>query len=358
MNIIDKNYKILITDLKKRVVESRYKATLSVNRELILLYYHIGKEILKAQEEHGWGAKVIEQVSKDLRSAFPEMKGFSAQNLKYMRKFAEEYKDKEISQQLVDQIPWGHIIVLIYSVRNKKERYFYIQKTVENGWSRNILMHQVENGLYKREGRAITNFKNKLANPLSELAENTLKSPYIFDFLSLGKEVHESEIEKGLIRHIEKFLLELGEGFAFLGRQYHLEVSKKNFYIDLLFYNTKLHAYIVIEIKSKEFKPEYAGKMNFYLSAVDKLLKQKNDNPSIGLILCKTRDKVVAEYTLQDMTKPIGLSEYKLCEKLPEKLRTALPSIEELEAELSKDMEGNVSEGSGEIKGSEEEDIQ
>lgn len=344
MNIVDKNYKILITDLKRRVGESRYRATLSVNKELILLYHHIGKEILKAQEENGWGAKVIEQVSKDLRLAFPEMKGFSTQNLKYMRKFAGEYKNEEISQQLVDQMPWGHI-VLIYSVRNKKERHFYIQKTIKNGWSRNVMVMQIESDLYRRQGGAITNFENKLPSIQSDLANNVMKDPYIFDFLSLGKEANEREIEKGLIRQMQKFLLELGEGFAFVGNQYHLEVGGEDFYIDMLFYNLKLRCYVVIELKNTGFKPEYTGKLNFYLSVVDDKLKHKDDNPSIGIILCKSKNKVVAEYAVRDVGKPIGLSEYKINKELPDKLKKALPSIEELEAELSKDIKKNEKEG-------------
>jgi predicted nuclease of restriction endonuclease-like (RecB) superfamily len=344
---LDQNYGTLVADLKKRVAESRYRTTLSVNKELVLLYHHIGQQILKSQKVHGWGAKVIEQLSKDLRSAFPEMKGFSPQNLKYMRKFGEEYQEEEIGQQLVDQIPWGHIIVLVYSIKNKKERHFYIQKTINNGWSRNVLIHQIESNLYERKGKSITNFQNELANPLSELAQNTIKSPYIFDFLSLGEEAGEREIEKGLMKHIEKFLLELGEGFAFLGRQYHLEVSKKDYYLDLLFYHIKLRSYIVIDLKSKEFKPEYAGKMSFYLSAVDKIIKHKDDNPSIGLILCKTKDKVLAEYTLQGMTKPIGLSEYQIYKKLPKRIKSVLPSIEELEKELSKEI-GDVEDNENE----------
>ncbi len=338
MSELDKEYGLLFESLKKRVAESRYRATLSVNKELVLLYHHIGKQILKSQEEHGWGSKVIEKLSKDLRSAFPEMKGFSVQNLKYMKKFATEYNFNEISQQAVDQLPWGHIITIIYRAKKSSERIFYIKKVIKNGWSRNILVHHLESNLYSREGKAVTNFDSKLASSISELAENTIKSPYIFDFLSLGEEAGERELEKGLIRHIEKFLIELGEGFAFLGRQYHIEVSKKDYYVDLLFYHVRLKSYIVIELKSKEFKPEYAGKMSFYISAVDKILKQKDDNPTIGLILCKTKDNVTAEYTLQGMQKPIGLSEYQIYEKLPKKVKTALPSVEELEAELSKDI--------------------
>lgn len=334
--ILDKEYSKLLESLKERVLSSRYKAALNVNRELTFLYHHIGTVVLEAQRDRGWGSKVINQLSKDLRSEFPDMKGFSPQNLKYMRKFAEEYTQDEIGQQLVDQLPWGHIVMLMYSNLDKKQRSFYIDGTIKNGWSRNILSMQIETNLYKRQGGAITNFQNKLASPHSDLAHSTLKNPYLFDFLNLDDTAHEREVEKGLVSHIEKFLLELGEGFAFLGRQYHLQVEDQDFYIDLLFYHIKLRSFVVIDLKSGKFKPEYAGKMNFYLSAVDDLLRQPGDNPSIGLILCRSKVGVLAEYTLRDMTKPIGLSEYRLAEILPQNLQTALPSIEELEVELSK----------------------
>jgi predicted nuclease of restriction endonuclease-like (RecB) superfamily len=337
-NVINSEYHVLLEDLKKHVYAARYKAILQVNKELILLYHHIGAQILQSQAKQGWGAKVIEQLSKDLRLEFPEMKGFSPQNLKYMRRFAQEYNVDEISQQAVDQIPWGHIVTLIYVISHKQERKFYIQGTIENGWSRNILSMQIEANLFKRQGKAVTNFQTNLPTPQSELAQLTLKNPYLFDFLSLGKEAHEREVEKELVAHIEKFLLELGEGFAFLGRQYHLQIEGQDFYIDVLFYHIKLRAFVVVELKAGKFKPEYAGKMNFYLSAVDDLLRQPGDNPSIGLILCRSKVGILAEYALRDMSKPIGLAEYRLTESLPENLKTALPTIEELEAELAKDL--------------------
>ncbi len=339
-NITTQEYNTFLADLKNRVASSRYKAAISVNKELILLYHHIGTQILEAQGRQGWGTKVIEQLSRDLRSEFPDMKGFSPQNLKYMRKFAEEYKAEEIGQQAVDQIPWGHIVTLIYAISGKTERHFYIKGTLQNGWSRNVLSMQIETNLFKRQGNAVTNFQDKLPMRQSDLAQATLKNPYLFDFLSLGKNAHEREVEKGLVAHIEKFLLELGEGFAFLGRQYHLQIEDQDFYIDLLFYHIKLRCFVVIELKSGKFKPEYAGKMNFYLSAVDDLVKHETDQPSIGLILCKSKNNVLAEYALRDMTKPIGLAEYRLEDALPENLKTALPTIEELEAELAKDLGG------------------
>lgn len=337
-NIAGDNYKKFLDDLKSRVATSRYKAALSANREMILLYHHIGTEILRSQDKHGWGAKIIAQLSRDLRSEFPEMKGFSPQNLKYMKRFAEEYSFEEIGQQAVDQLPWGHNIALMYEIQDKKEREFYIQKTKEHGWTRNILSMQIETNLYKREGKAITNFSTKLPAPHSDLANATLRNPYMFDFLSLGKDAHEREVEKALVAHIERFLIELGEGFAFLGRQYHLQVEDQDFYLDLLFYHIKLRSFLVVELKSGKFKPEYAGKMNFYLSAVDDLLRQPGDNPSIGLILCRSKVGVLAEYALRDMSKPIGLAEYKLTELLPKEIKTLLPTIEELEVELSKEL--------------------
>jgi predicted nuclease of restriction endonuclease-like (RecB) superfamily len=335
-NIISKDYTAFLEDLKNRVTSSRYKAALSVNKELILLYHHLGSEILSSQEKHGWGAKIIDQLSRDIQSAFPEMKGFSTRNLKYMRKFAEEYPDSEFVQEVLAQLTWYHNMTLLDKVPDKQNRLFYVKHAIEHGWSRNIMVMQIESGLHKRQGQAVTNFRDKLPSLQSDLAHYTLKDPYIFDFLSIGDEAHEREVEKALIQHMEKFLLELGAGFAFVGRQYHLEVGEQDFYIDLLFYHLKLRCFVVIELKDKDFKPEYAGKLNFYLSAVDDLVKHPGDQPSIGLILCKSKNNVLAEYALRDMTKPIGLAEYKLTEALPEEIKTALPSIEELEEELTK----------------------
>jgi predicted nuclease of restriction endonuclease-like (RecB) superfamily len=336
-NIPTQDYAEFFEQLKNHVASSRYKAARAVNKELILLYHHVGTEILKRQQEHGWGAKVIDRLSKDLTTAFPEMKGFSTRNLKYMRLFAETYPHLEFVQEVLAQLTWYHNLTLLDKVKDQDARLFYIKQAIEYGWSRSIMVMQIETGLHKRQGQAVTNFKDKLPSPQSDLAHYTLKDPYIFDFLSIGKEAHERAIEKGLIQHMEKFLLELGAGFSFVGRQYHLDVGNRDFYIDLLFYHLKLRCFVVIELKDKDFKPEYAGKMNFYLSAVDDLLKHSNDNPSIGLILCKTKDQVLAEYALRDVTKPIGLAEYRLTEALPEDIKTALPTIAELEAELSKD---------------------
>lgn len=335
--ILNKDYKSFLTELKTKIAQGRYQAARAVNRELIFLYHHIGSEILTRQKTLGWGAKIIDQLSTDLRTAFPEMKGFSSTNLKYMRLFAETFTVDEISQQLADQLPWFHIVIIMTKLKLPKERKFYIQNAIKFGWSRNILEIQIDTNLFGRQGKSINNFKNKLPPLQSDLAENTLKDPYIFDFLSIGQAAHEREIEKELISHIEKFLLELGEGFAFMGRQYHLHVDDEDYYLDLLFYHVKLRCYIVVELKAGKFKPEYAGKMNFYLSAVDELLKHPDDAPSIGIILCRSKKGISAEYALRDLHKPIGLAEYRLTEHLPKNIQTALPSIEELEALLKND---------------------
>ncbi len=337
--LLNGKYSNFFEQLKYKVSTAQYKAAKAVNQELILLYHHIGTEILHRQQEFGWGSQVINQLSKDLTSAFPEMKGFSVANLHNMRRFADLYSYDAILQQPAGELPWYHHVMLMEKIKNPSERSFYIKQSVEHGWSRSVLTHQIESKLFERQGKAITNFKAVLPDEVSKLAQQALKDPYIFDFLSLGKEASEREIEKGLIAHMEKFLLELGSGFSFVGRQFHLEVAKRDFYLDLLFYHLKLRCFVVIELKAVDFEPEFAGKMNFYLTAVDKKLKHPTDNLSIGLLLCKTKDQVIAEYAFQDMTKPIGLAEYKITEALPENIKTELPSIEELERELAKDFE-------------------
>ncbi len=292
-SLLHPGYNQLLADLKSRVATSRYKAALSVNQELTLLYHHIGRSILSAQEQEGWGAKVIDQLSKDLQSAFPDMKGFSVRNLKYMRKFAQEYPDIAFVQGPLAQLSWYHTVTLMDKVPDKEIRLFYIKHAVAQGWSRNRMVTQIETALHSRQGQAISNFQQKLPSPQSDLAQGLLKNPYIFDFLSIGQEAHEREVEKSLVLHMEKFILELGAGFVFVGRQYHLEVGGQDFYIDLLFYHLKLRCFVVLELKDQDFKPEYAGKMNFYLSAVDDLLRHEADQPSIGLILCKTKNNVL-----------------------------------------------------------------
>lgn len=329
-------YKNLISGIKNQIKTSRQKALLAVNKELLILYWNIGRTILEYQEKEGWGAKVIDNIAKEIKSEFPELKGFSPRNLKYMRKFSSEYVDIQFVQQVVAQIPWSHNVVLMDRVSDMKQRLWYIEKTIENGWSRNTLVHQIESKLFERQNNDLktTNFMEKLKAPNNKLAIETLKDPYIFDFITMTEEMNERDIENQLVKKVTKFLLELGSGFAFIGNQYKLQVGGDDYYLDLLFYNLKLRCYVVIELKTGKFKPEYAGKLNFYLSAVDDILKTEIDNPSIGIILCKEKNRLVAEYSLKDMTKPIGVSEYKLLEKIPEELKGTLPTIEEIEDTL------------------------
>ncbi len=328
------DYAKVFNELKKDVRASQLRAMRSVNKELIMLYHRIGTYILDLQKKQGWGSKVIDQLSKDLKSTFPEMKGFSVTNLKYMKMFASEYTLTEISQQAADQLPWFHIVRIITAVKSKEAREFYIKKAVESGWSRSILIDNLKSQLHERQGKAITNFKDKLPKDLAYAAQNYLQDPYNWDFLSLHDDAVEREIENSIIKHIERFLIDLGVGFSFVGRQYKLVVADTAYFLDLLFYHLKLHSYVVVELKAGEFKPEYAGKLNFYLSAVDDLIRQPGDNPSIGLLLCKEKDNIVAEYALKDINKPIGLAEYKLGEAIPKDLKTVLPSIEDIEANL------------------------
>lgn len=328
-------YDELLRDLKARIGQAQVRAAIAVNSELVMLYWSIGRDILVRQQQQRWGAKVVDRLAADLRRAFPEMKGFSRTNLLYMRAFAEAYPDEQFVQQAVGQIPWGHNVRILDQVKDVQAREFYIRQTVQHGWSRTVLEMQIESNLYGRQGGGTTNFERTLPAPQSDLARQLLKDPYDFDFLTLGEEAHERDLERGLVEHIREFLLELGIGFAFVGSQYHIEVGGQDFYLDLLFYHLRLRAYVVIELKVTEFKPEYAGKMNFYLSAVDDLLRHEQDQPSIGIILCKTKNKVVAEYALRDTQKPIGVSSFQLTESLPEKLQGSLPTIEELEEELS-----------------------
>jgi predicted nuclease of restriction endonuclease-like (RecB) superfamily len=332
-------YNHFLHDLKTRIRAARTRAALAVNCELVLLYWQIGRDILVRQEREGWGAKVIERLATDLLVEFPDMKGFSRANLMYMRSFAEAWDTEEIVQRLVGQIPWGQNITLITKIKDKEEREWYARKIVELGWSRPVLVHQIESGLRHRQGKAVNNFEKTLPSPQSDLAREMLKDPYLFDFLSVGDEAHEREIERELVKHITSFLLELGTGFSFVGRQVQLEVEGEDFFIDLLFYHLKLRCYVVIELKATSFKPEYVGKLNFYLSAVDATMRHESDNPSIGLILCKDRKGLIAEYALKDISKPMGVTEYQLVAAIPENLKGSLPTIEELEAEFSDGIE-------------------
>lgn len=326
-----------LAELKARIHRAQQRATLAVNRELVLLYWQIGKDILTRQAAQGWGAKVIERLAHDLRNAFPEMKGFSRANLMYMRAFAEAWPDEQIVQQAVGQLPWGHNLVLLTRLKQPEQRLAYAQAAIEQGWSRNVLNIHIETRLLERTGKAVTNFAERLPPPGSDLARESLKDPYLFDFLDVGKEADEREIESALVEHITHFLLELGAGFAFVGRQVLLDVGGDEFFIDLLFYHLKLRCYVVIELKTGKFKPEHLGQLGFYMTAVDKQIKHELDNATIGLLLCKSKNKVVAEYALGDKTQPMGIAEYKLVEALPENLKTNLPSIEQIERELQGD---------------------
>jgi predicted nuclease of restriction endonuclease-like (RecB) superfamily len=328
-------YEEFLHELKAQIQSAQTHAALAVNRELVTLYWQIGREILIRQQVQGWGAKVIDKLAQDLQKSFPEMKGFSPRNLKYMRSFAEAYPQETIVQEVLAQIPWYHNLALLEKVKNPEERLWYAHQTLHYGWSRNILVHQIESGLYTRSGEAITNFERALPQPDSELAQQLLKDPYNFSFLSLAKEAVERDLEKALTSHICEFLLELGVGFAFVGRQYHLAIEGDDYYIDLLFYHTKLHCYIVIDLKMGEFQPEFSGKMNFYISAVDDLLREPEDKPTIGMILCKGKKKTAVEYALRDVHKPIGVSTYQVQRTLPDLLKNNLPTPEQLETELN-----------------------
>jgi len=331
-----KEYKAFFKEIKEKILTSQIKAALAVNHELINLYWEIGSKIHLKQKDEGWGSKTVENLAKDLKSSFPEMRGFSLTNIKYMVQFAKEYPEFAISQQVVGQIPWGHNILLLQKLETLQDRIWYAHKTIEHGWSRNVLLHWLDSGLHKREGKAITNFQITLPFPQSDLAHQALKDPYCFDFLTLRDKHDEQELESGLLDHVQRFLLELGAGFSLVGRQVHLEVGDQDFYIDLLFYHYKLRCFIVVELKATDFKPEFVGKMNFYLSAVDDKMRHPDDKSTIGLLLCKGKNKVVAEYALRDINKPIGISQYeaKIIESLPDELKGSLPSIEQIEQEL------------------------
>ena len=324
-----------LIELKQRIHTAQQRATLAVNRQLVGLYWSIGCEILARQAEQGWGAKVIDRLAHDLRTAFPEMKGFSPRNLKYMRAFAEAWPDAEFVQGVLAQLPWYHHLALLDKLSGPETRCWYAAKAIEHNWSRNILVMQIETRLLERSGTAVTNFEASLPKVQSDLARESLKDPYRFDFLGLTDEAQEREIEHALVKHVTEFLLELGAGFAFVGRQVLLDVGGDEFFIDLLFYHLKLRCYVVIELKAGKFKPEHLGQLGFYLTAVDRQVKSEHDNPTIGLLLCKSKNKVVAEYALGDKSQPMGIAEYKLLDSLPAELQTSLPSIEQIEQELA-----------------------
>jgi predicted nuclease of restriction endonuclease-like (RecB) superfamily len=331
--LLPSDYPSFLSSIKERVQRAQLQAVLSVNHELIVLYWHIGKEIIKQQEQFGWGTGVIERLSRDLHAAFPQMKGFSPRNLGYMKLLAQTYSGEAILQAALAKLPWYHHITLLDKMKDEQQRLWYIELTVEHGWSRNVLVHQIETNLYGRIGKAITNFSSTLPALHSDLAQDALKDPYVFDFITTSEEeTKERDLQSALIAHIRRFLLELGVGFTFVGSDYHVQVGENDFYIDLLFYHIRLHRYVIIELKTGEFKAEYAGKMNLYLAAVNQQIKEPEDNPSIGIILCRSRDKATAEYALSDVQKPIGIASYTT--GLPESLRDKLPDVKELEESL------------------------
>lgn len=345
----DQEYKSWLREIKEKVKGAQIRAALSANRELIDFYYDLGRMI--AEKDSVWGSKLLEKLSLDLKKEFPQMQGFSVTNLKYCRLFfkylpispqtGDEFKEsqKSLFYQVVRELPWGHIKLLIDKIKDHSEALFYINQTVENGWSRDVLALRIKSDLFQRSGNAVTNFSNTLPDLMSDLAQQIIKDPYRFDFMTMTKPYVERDIEKQLIDNISKFLLELGKGFAFVGRQYHLEVGESDYYIDLLFYHIKLKCYVVIELKNTKFIPEYTGKLNFYLSAVDSYVKEKNDNPTIGILLCRDKNNIEAEFALRDIGKPMGVSEFEILEKLPESLKSSLPTIEEIEDMLQKELE-------------------
>lgn len=353
---IEKDYYNILEGLKEKIRLARQKAALAVNRELLQVYWEIGNAILQQQKEEGWGKKIISRLVKDLKSEFADMKGLSERNLVYMQTFAgawpyfpftqappaqlekAENQKIAITQAPLAQLTWYHHTTLLDKLKDQKIREFYIQKAVENGWSRNIMLHQIESQLHLRQGNAITNFAHTLPAAQSDLARETLKNPYLFDFLSIGEEMQERELEKALILHIKKFMLELGRGFAYVGNQYNLNVEGDDFFLDLLFYNYHMHCFVVFELKVGEFKPEFAGKLNFYINTINDQIKGRDDKPTIGVLLCKTPNETVVKYSLQGIDTPMGVADYEFTNALPKQLKGEMPTIEELEQEIEKEV--------------------
>ena len=347
------DYQDWLNAIKHRVLSARLRVALAANSELIALYYEIGAQIIDRETHARWGSGFIDAFSKDLRQTFPEVGGFSAKNLRYCRAFFRFYCDPAIWQQAVAklsdtpwvgvdealapqlaQIPWGHNILIFTKCSNTAEAGFYIAQTIAQGWSRDVLALQLKSRLHERAGKVVSNFSSTLPAPQSDLAQQSLKDPYTFDFMAMTAPYNERDVERQLTQHIAQFLLELGKGFAFVGRQYHLEIADNDYYLDLLFYHITLKCYVVIELKNSRFIPEYAGKLNFYLSAVDSLLKRSDDQPTIGLLLCRDKNNIEVEFSLRDMNKPMGVSAYSLVETLPDNLKGALPTVEEIEQDL------------------------
>lgn len=334
--VLDNEYIAWIAHIKEKVKQVQIKAAIKVNYELLNLYWELGREIANKEKSSTWGDKFLLAMSRDLKQEFPDVSGFSLanlQNIRYWYKFYSTSLTPEI-ENLIKSIPWGHNQRIMYKCKNVDEALFYVQKTLDNGWSRSVLEHQIESQLFARQGKAITNFDVRLPDIHSDLAKQTLKDPYQFDFLTLREKYDEKDLENALVEQITHFLLELGSGFCYMGRQVHIKVGESDFYMDLLFYHAKLHCYVVIELKTEKFKPEFAGKLNFYITAVNKQLKTERDNPTIGILICKDKDNVVAEYALDDISQPIGIAEYQLTELLKQEIKSSLPSIEEIEQEL------------------------
>jgi predicted nuclease of restriction endonuclease-like (RecB) superfamily len=333
-------YNEWISELKSKIHAARRKVTYSINSQLLEMYWDLGKDICEKQNKFDWGSKFIEQIALELKHEFPEVKGFSRRNIYAIRQWYIFYSAKyQFVPQFVAQMPWGHNRLIITKIKNISEAEFYCNETIKNGWDRDTLEIQIEKRLFKSIDSSGHNFPQTLPPEQSKLAKELLKDPYNFDFLGLHDDALEISIENELVKNITKFLLELGKGFAFVGKQYKIEVSENDYFIDMLFYHLDLRCYIVIELKAGKFKPEFAGKLNFYLSAVDSHLKHEEDNPSVGILLCKKKDKIEVEYALRDMNKPMGITEYRLSDAIPENIKAKLPSIEDLEKELSKKTE-------------------
>jgi predicted nuclease of restriction endonuclease-like (RecB) superfamily len=333
------DYAAVLGEIKRRIQEERLRVVMAANSAMVMLYWDIGRLILDRQEKEGWGAKIIDRLSADLRETYPDMKGLSPRNLKYMRAFAAAWTDRSIVQQLAAQIPWFHNCVLLDRFSDAAIRVWYIKAAIEHGWSRNVLEFQIDARAHERQGKAITNFKATLPPAESDMVAQVFKDPYLFDFLGTADPRREREVEQALIDHIQRFLVELGAGFAFVGRQVHLEFASHDYYLDLLFYHLKLRCYVVVELKAVPFDPGFVGTMNMYLSAVDDLLRHVDDKPSIGLLLCRSKNKLVVEYALRNFRKPIGVAEWetKIVKNIPDEFKGSLPTVEEIEAELAKE---------------------
>lgn len=343
--LTSENYDDFLKGLKSRIRQAQVRAALAVNKELLFLYWQIGRDILQRQSEEGWGTKVIDRLARDLKMEFPDMKGFSPRNLKYMRALAEAYPDEEIVLRVIAQIPWGHNQTLLNKLESQEQRLWYAQKAIENGWNRNSLELQIKSDLYSRQGGALTNFNHTLPEAQSDLAQSLLKSEYNLEFLELKEKAHERELEQALVSHMQKFLLELGVGFSFMGHQYRLEVEGDEFFIDLLFYHVRLRCYVVIELKTTEFRPEYSGQINFYVNVIDDQLRHPDDQPTIGIVLCRSRKQSIVHYALRGMSQPIGVSTYELGNTLPEAVQQSLPSVEQLQMEIESvaaEFEGDI----------------